>query len=686
MNQESKIQCYQSAYQILKDIKYVKDLCYPEKKRNLEFSCEIGDIHVIYNMRLNTDLLTIRGTKKYPGHTDSQLTEIAKKMVENKEYLFTAYEESITFQLSVTVASVPDVEALKIMNRKTEEFIYFLFEIAKFPDGIEIHLEPLKEGEENLREKLLERVMEKKIDDPNMKKANPVDQKKGLVQEIEDKSSDEPVVEAESETKSTHEEDSNKQDIAKKGSLENSLIIGVEDVENLTYETLQDDLLAEKDLTKGNLEKVKQENCTSFESDKERILFQIEWIAEKNAEIKRKETSLQMIESEINGMREEATKLMETAKKETAYWEKIRDQYEEKNQSLLKRETALSELNDHIKKQERKLNEREDFYKKAKENVDKRTKECMTKESELEKETRSLQIISKQIHAEKEQMQQELEKNRKELEAAKEEKSAIIEKEKKEYESILRNKETDYLTSMSKQKAEYESKLKQMKDEQKYSSEKASEESNSLKNRCRMLQEALKEKDKLIHKLKYDIELYKQSETELGVPDDIIQDFAETRKKNRQLERELEDVKKENIALEITSKEKEEKNRKEKEAMKAEIAIEREALLPENQATEIQQALSKNGIKLNFQDDGGDICLVGERNDCDILINVNKNVIVVRKSVSRPNKLIRKIQEWNESEITETYYCEKKAIVCKKSLLDAEIDVNKVLQKFMLIK
>lgn len=774
MNQESKIQCYQSAYQMLKEIQYVKELCYPEKKRNLEFSCEIGDIYVAYNMRLKTDLLTIRGTKKYPGFTDSKLSEIAHKILETKDYLFTAYEESITFQLSVSVACVPDPEALKMMNRKTEEFIYFLFEIATFPDGVEIHLEPMKEGETNVREKLLERVMEKNVEHEAIQKVNLVEEHPNLI--IENTSEDAPAVQSESVNK----DDSNEDD------LDEFPFTDLEPTEDVPEDSVREEVFPKKEqLINSEVTEDHENMGHPLESEfdkKERMLLQIEWIAEKNAEIKRKEASLQAREASADEMEETAGKLMEAAKKETAYWEEIRDQYEEKNQNIEEKKTALSELETHLKRREQSLKDREssyqkskEEYKKQKENIDKLTRECMKKELDLENETRSLQIIKNQINEEKDllikekkQVHQELDRCRKQLEIEKKEHDSILVKLKKDFESILRSKELDYETSVSKQKEKYELKLKETNDKKTASLTKLQEENQSLTHRCNDLQDTLKEKDamlqaaqndnknlkleveqqmsknweekinmqsktlegirsennelkrnlqeyeqekesylqkldfyesvakeknqvllekeKEINKLKYDIELYKQSETKLGVPDDILQDFAETRKQKRQLERELEDVKNECIALESSFKEKEKKIQEEGTVMRAKFDAEKEALLPRNRAAKIQEDLNKNGINLSYNDDDGGVCLVGTRNDCNLFIDVEKNILIVRKSVSRPNKLTRKIQEWNENEITEAYYCDKKYLICKKSLVDAEIDVNKVLQKFTLIK
>ena len=129
MQLESKKMCYEKAEQFVKAMKNTKFISDSENKKNLEFVCAVGDVEVEYNLRTNTDLLTIRGTKKYVGLTDSELTSVAQEMLQDEKYVFTAYNERIIFQLSIPSVNMHE-DAENYVNSETEHFFMFLNRIA----------------------------------------------------------------------------------------------------------------------------------------------------------------------------------------------------------------------------------------------------------------------------------------------------------------------------------------------------------------------------------------------------------------------------------------------------------------------------------------------------------------------------------------------------------------------------
>lgn len=696
MKQESKILCYQKAYNLLKKMDHITDLKYPEQKKNLEFSCQIGDIETIYNMRLRTDLLTIRGIKKYPGLTDSQLTEIAKEILENEEYMYTAYNEMIIYQLSLTIASMTDKEAIALVNEKTEKFVSFLDQIADFDESIQIVAK-----EAVLEEKVVEQVDEKQISEEESA-LEPVLTKKYIIKKETDS-----VEESIEEEGSTSAEDI----------INDTLFAGLEDKKDEE----------ESDAMKESLEQDPEELLLEFSvsdeekvSEKERILFQLEWIAEKKAENKRKETLLNEKLSAAEELEKKAISMMEEAKEKAAYWVGIKEQCEEKCKEITDKTAGLVEKESNLKQLEKNLANREEQNHKMLLSVEQNKKETeeqmkilLAKEKDITNEKRSMELISGQIREE----QQELQKNKKDfleqMSTYKNENQSLKDR-CKVLQQEIKDKNANILELTehnSKLKEEIESQEVQKWEERLQAQEakisaldlerekavKALQvrliENNEMMERLEVLESSSKksskklvEKERLVEKLRKEIDLYKQEGTELGIPDEVLQDFAETRKINRQLKRELNDMKMEYESLEKA-------HLKEIEDLKKSLNVERDSFLkekeeslPSNRAAFYQQDLISSGIKLNIEETNHEVCLHGNREGCDIFVNLNKNIIIVSKDIPRANRFTQKIQEWNESELTETYFCTKKSITCKKSLVDLTIDLNKLLQKFILLK
>ncbi len=215
MQLESKKSCYQIAEQLVKELDNVTFISGSDNDRNLEFVCMIGDIEVDYNFRVRTDLLTIRGTKKYSGLSDSELTAMAQEILKDEKFGFTAYNENIIFQMSIPTLDMPEEDAIKHVNDETQSFIRFIARIVDINQ---------KDSEDNVR------VQSKAIQN-NLNNHDIAEKEPELKEEIR----------------------------------ETALDPGV----NKTV--CSDDM----------------------SSEKEKLLMQIEWIAEKNAEHKRKEKRLQ---------------------------------------------------------------------------------------------------------------------------------------------------------------------------------------------------------------------------------------------------------------------------------------------------------------------------------------------------------------------------------------------------------
>ena len=129
MNQETKIECYRKAYQTLKQMEGVRNLGYPDEKKDLEFYCDIGRFHVNYNLRMNRDFITIRAGKSYKGKTDEELDQIGRELSNGQSFYYTGYDEKLYLQLSLPMAGISDEAARTRIDQETVRFFHFLMDV-----------------------------------------------------------------------------------------------------------------------------------------------------------------------------------------------------------------------------------------------------------------------------------------------------------------------------------------------------------------------------------------------------------------------------------------------------------------------------------------------------------------------------------------------------------------------------
>lgn len=144
MNQDTKIECYRKAYQTLKPMEGVRNLGYPEEKKDLEFYCDIGRFHVNYNLRLNRDFITIRAGKLYKGKTDEELDQIGRELSEGQSFYYTGYDEKLYLQLSLPMAGISDEAARTRVDEETIRFFHFLMDV----EGVSMEEVPETEEQE----------------------------------------------------------------------------------------------------------------------------------------------------------------------------------------------------------------------------------------------------------------------------------------------------------------------------------------------------------------------------------------------------------------------------------------------------------------------------------------------------------------------------------------------------------
>lgn len=141
MNQESKEKCYQKIYAALKEDENIVDLTYPKERENYDFSCKVGEIDVVYSLKANNDLLSIKAEKMYQDLTPEQLQEKGEELTDGYGIRFTHYDGKLILQSTLPVAGMTESEAVK----KVDETARLFFEFLKVKIlGINADIERLK--------------------------------------------------------------------------------------------------------------------------------------------------------------------------------------------------------------------------------------------------------------------------------------------------------------------------------------------------------------------------------------------------------------------------------------------------------------------------------------------------------------------------------------------------------------
>ena len=569
MNQDNKIKCYRKAYQYLKENKRVENLTYPENKKNLEFTCQIDDIDVEYNLRLALDFLTIRASKHYPGEPDSRLTEIGQNLIAGQTCKFTAYNETLIFQLSLPLVGIADEDAKRFVNDETKKFFQFVFSLNGEATSEDTAITEEMEVESNAME------------ESNQTRVFPT-----------------PTAKTQSSV----------------SSIEMETAAGVmSEIQN------QSDILEEQEIRRN----------------------QLEWIVEKREDVLKQEKKL-------------------------SEWERVLKEKEEKFKARVE---AFDNHTDEIKSKIKELSEMEEVLKKKNAEINEREQSLVAQDTKIVERSKQLKAVKKIII--------EREKTVTEQEAQLTKKLAELEVKEEEL-----NKAKQSISETEQCWAERSQQWKKEREE-------LLSQNEIFQKQIGVLQEE-KIKSETIHQeqissLQIEIEEYKKNGKDFGTPDEVLIDFADTRRENRKLKREIEDIRSE---AEINEKALLEKisaiqvaqaKREEKEA------AQEAANTPEARAYAMIMELQTSGLMFTIINKN-DYVLECKRDGCLLQINVIKQILLAKKNVVKGARYQEQIRLWNQEDITEAYFFDRKSVMCKKVITDATIDVNKVLRKFLPLK
>lgn len=861
MIQETKIECYRKAYQKCKEMDHVTNLGYPEEKKNLEFSCQIGDIEVEYNLRLRTDFLTIKGAKRYPNEPDSYLTEIGQRLTEGRGFQFTAYSETIVFQLALPLVGIADEDAKRTINEQTDKFLDFLHEIVvneetvteeavedngedngieKAPvmeeisvsqdndetvvENVDSSMEPdavldtteVSEQPENAtdtetedRRNQLEWIVAKKSE--NQKRTAELDRR---TEELEEKEADlkrraaafddhskeimeklESIGKREQDLQEKQDLLSNKENsiavqnanLDKKNEAITARARDLKSLEEMITEkeaqmeekskaikeqmdaltdrernlSIQESNLKEKEeafvekseaftkkISRIEEEKNNAEQRLAIAEEKKRnihvkmaqleennkfALEQLDHYLEENKSLKERCITLQKEGKEYISKSNEAVReierlkmaveqtqknaIMESeqSKTEKAHLEefykgemaKIHEQHKQEMEKIKEdSEQEMLSLQERFKSEkiglkqsfEQQINtsilqfdtERTNLlqrFEKEKQDIanqyianqeNQKQKFEMEKSKQKEIHQKELDTLQHTLRTEKEQHEETMDQLRKRLLAKTEEQVAAETKVWEDRLAISASREREYeqrISAMNVQIDNTNQKLSLCKEQLYYAD-----------SRAKNAEEELQQNRNTILEMQKEIDKYKRNGADFGTPDEVLTDFAETRKENRMLKREIEDIRMENEAIENSLLEQIQKLHEERQAAEEKRIAEEKAREPEAVAQRYVQELQTSGIVLTAESDDTGVFVKGKKENCSICIDVKHNVFLLKKSVSRGVKYMEQFKEWNAEDLTEAYSFDKREVVCKKAFSDLTLDVNKVLRRFLPLK
>lgn len=857
MFQETKVECYRNAYQKCKEMDCVTNLGYPEEKKNLEFSCNIGDIEVEYNLRLRTDLFTLKGAKRYPNEPDSHLTEIGQRLTEGRGFQFTAYSETIVFQVALPLVGIADEDAKRTIIEQTDKFIDFLHEIV---------IREESETEEAIEDVVMEEI-------PVVEEVSILQDSEEVVVEHTDSSMEQDAVLDSMEMSKQQEDTSDIETEDRRNQLEWIVEKKSENIKRAAELDKRSEELDEKeaDLKKkiadfddhskeimekleslGKREQDLQQKQDSLSNRENAILIQNENLDKKNAAITSRAKDLKILEEKIT---EKETQIEERSKAikeqeealagreknlntQESYLKEQEDAFFERNDSLTKKYNRMEkEKNDaqqrlavaeeqnrniHVKiaqleennkfthgqlehylEENKSLKERcivlqkegkehiskfneavreierlkltveqvqknsamkseqaktekthlEKFYKdemekihaQYKQEIDKlkedneqellsqqerfrSEKACLQQSFEQQIDTdiqqfdtertnllqrfeKEKQEIENQHCAEKESLAQKFEQEKiKQQETHQDELAALqrtLRMEKEQHEDAMDQLRKRMLTKTEEQVAaetkvweerlsasagrerEYEQRISGLNVQIDNTNQKLSlckEQLTYAESRAKNAETELQQNRNIILEMQKEIDKYKRNGADFGTPDEVLTDFAETRKENRMLKREIEDIRMENEAIENSLLEQIKRLHEERQIAEEKRIAEEKAQKPENIAQRYVQELQTSGIVLTAEYDETGVFVKGKKESCTILIDVNHKVFLLKKSVLRGNKYMEQFKEWNAEDLTEAYSFDKREIVCKKVFSDITLDVNKILRRFLPLK
>lgn len=719
MKQDYKIQCYQESYQELKNIPQVKNLQYPEEKKNLDFSCDILNIHVEYSMRLGIDFLTIRGSRPYPGCTDSELTKIGQKLVEGTAVKFTAYSETLIFQLSLPLVGIADEDAKAFAIKESSDFFKFLFGVVGVTDTT-ANIDKKKESEESTPSKGEDKgklSQEKILSEKSVSQKSDESSNNARIERANDTESD--CTNLEKETISDNQN-------MKAALSEERLVVQKDKIKHES--NVEENKVYDAGIVNSN-EKITEEHIheeneleeKTISHSKEKVESrrnELEYLIAMRSENNRKEAELKKLQEEYKAREMDLLKkedmlhdtllqLEEEKKELAAELDKINDikeksqnevkqvfgKLEEKEKNITDLQKRVTDLQAQCDKSQHDNNKLKLSNTKLRENMAENESVINGLHVEIEQMNQLLQegtSWSNRLQSEKDKLIQKLAEKDLEIESIKNEIASISNSLKQEKEIVFRQsedllKEHEKFEALNKKHTEAILENESMKQAfMKMQSEqealiKVKEDSN---NRLTKLENEITSKCEIINDLENRLQQYRNGSS-LGTPDEVLEDFAETRKENRRLQREIEDLKAENetneeaLLKEIEKLNLEIKQRKEADAETAKLNT------MEYKIKEIIAELASLGVMVS-EDASGE--LIGKRDGVNITIVPNKDMFICKVPVARAAKYQNDINKWNEEEITEMYYSSKREIICKKKFDKIAIDLQKILRKFVLLK
>ncbi len=797
MKQEYKIQCYQDSYQELKNIPQVKNLNYPEEKKNLDFSCDISDIHVEYSMRLAIDFLTIRGSRSYPGLSDSELTEIGKKIVEGTSVKFTAYSETLIFQLSLPLVGVADEDAKIFAVNESSKFFHFLLNVV----GITEISEPVREtknkeedapckGEDKgklSQEKIFSetsvsqesfetpchaRVKEsysiaesfvskesqskqknitqstnysRNLDESNNENKDDIYQKKESIvaedKSISCKSSYKDIqnesvnVISEKQYEEDHEISKSERDMervidkkqndhyrkqteARRNELEYLITMRSENNKKAAeLEEFQEELKV-REIDLFNKENALRNTLLQLEEEKKSLATELNQIEEikKNAEEKTEKflKLLEEKEKKADDLKNDNNDLQSKYNKSQNELNKIKQSNTKLRETTAEKEACIEDLHKEINQFEQLLEEESVWNKKLQDEKDDLMQKIAGKDFEIKNIKHEISVVKENIEKEKQNAIEDTKKSYEkllsqnensfkekiqsirnqhaceleELRATQKDEIKILEQNLMEKDSLMEQRHLQEVEKYEILNGEY---LKVVAENQSLEKEvrKIKMEQTTLekmkidnKDRFSELENELSAKCGIIKDLESRLQQYRNGSS-LGTPDEVLEDFAETRKENRRLLREIEDLKEEcnmnssellkqigELNLIIEKKEQEDK-----------IIATQNTI--EYKTKQIISETASMGVMMNAIETGE---IVGKRDGCEITVYPNKDMFICKTTVTRASRYLNDISKWNEEDITEMYYSTKREIICKKKFDNISLDLQKIIRRFVLLK
>lgn len=776
MNQDTKIECYRKAYQTLKPMEGVRNLGYPEEKKDLEFYCDIGQFHVNYNLRLNRDFITIRAGKLYKGKSDEELDQIGRELSEGQSFYYTGYDEKLYLQLSLPMAGISDEAARARIDQETIQFFHFLMDV----EGVSMEEVPeTEEAEEAAEEEQPKGVFTgpgQEDDGVPMEEPAPgVTEPESRMAELEwiaarrkeNEKQEAALKEKESGLETREEElctraerlEGKEQELSiRETELKERLeaaeaqegeIHSQQEALSKREETLrvseaalaeQEGILAERETAlkeqeadaRSRMEQVQKQEAalkeqeaalksqkTQLEEKEDTLTEREKLVVTKTAILQEKEAMLEEKAETLNHREQEAKNtLAQLAQEDEALTCRIQEaeRKEQQAEAQVREAGTATELKKQLEAKEaawaKKLAETKEQSAKSRAALT-GEKNALTEERDrLKEETVHLKEEQEKIQKDLTDCRKELESTRKELTDCREElkrvRSGLQEAERKQQETERAKEQEalDHAARMSECQAALEGEKEETRRLQgelqasrdavrRAEGENADllQELEAKKETERRLRSSLtrktaeQEEDRdQIAALKDQLAEYKRQMEHIGTPEEVLKDFAETRKENRMLKREIQDREVEAAANEQALLDRIQSLLDQQETAKEDAQKEEEAQLPKNLAERMAGELKTSGITVTPVEDSGHWYLRGTKEGCTIVMDVEQRIVQVSKELRKPFKYNEDVSNWNREDLSESYILDKTGITCRRQVRDVTMDVNKVLRKLVILK